>query len=119
MKLTRTQRLLLYSLGQFYQRLNQPLAQKPVRLRTSKIAFIELLLSSKIITQQERALYKNLEILERKKLIAYENRMIRFTDHGLAILHKINSEIKQFIDVKTYFKTAEKPHRKLQTVIVR
>ena len=58
MKLTKTQRLILYSLGQFYRRLNQPLQEKPVKVRTSKIAFIELLLSSEIISKQERALYK-------------------------------------------------------------
>ena len=68
MKLTKIQRLILYSLGQFYESINQRLNGKPLRLRTSKIAFIELLLQSKIISNQERALYKNLENLQKKKL---------------------------------------------------
>tara|TARA_Y100000310_G_scaffold337406_1_gene424410 strand:- start:178 stop:537 length:360 start_codon:yes stop_codon:yes gene_type:complete len=117
MKLTRTQRLILYSLSQFYRRLNQKLEEKPLKVRTSKIAFIEHLLSSKIITKQERALYKNLETLENKKLISYDNRMIKFTESGLKIVEKINKEIKQFIDVEKYFQSSDKPHRKLQTVI--
>ncbi len=119
MKLTKTQRLILFSLGQFYQTINQSLEQKPLKLETSKITFIELLLQSGLITTQERALYKNLETLESKKLIEYENRMIKFTDAGLKILQKINKEIKQFVDVEIYFKENKKTKRKLQTVIVR
>ncbi len=117
MKLTKTQRLILYSLGQFYHRLNQPLEEKPVTVRTSKIAFIELLLSFGIITKQERALYKNLETLERKKLIEYENRMVKFTEMGLKIRDRINVEIKQFVDVERYFNEADQPKRKLQSII--
>ncbi|MBU0457129.1 MAG: hypothetical protein ABH824_05760 [Nanoarchaeota archaeon] len=117
MKLTRTQCLILYSLEQFYQSINQPLIEKPVKLRTSKIAFIELILESKIISKQERALYKNLETLEQKKLIEYENRMIRFTDSGLSMLDKINKEVRQFVEVERYFINVDKPKRKLQTVI--
>ena len=117
MKLTRTQRLMLYSLGHYYRRLNQELQKKPIRLKTSKITFIELLLNSRIISKQERAVYKNLEVLESKKLIEYDNKMIKFTENGLNILSKINKEIHQFIDVQMYFDTAMKPKRKLQTVI--
>jgi hypothetical protein len=116
MKLTNTQRLILYSLGQFYKSINQPLEEKPVTLRTSKIAFIELIKESDIITKQKRALYKNLETLEKKKLIAYERRMIRFTDKGLAAQKDINDEISQFLEVDKYFQ-GKKPKRRLQTVI--
>ena len=116
-KITKTQRLILYSLGQFYHSLNQPLSDKHLRLRTSKIAFIELLLASGIVGKQERALYKNLETLEEKKLIEYKKRMIKFTLQGVKIMDKINKEVKQFIDVKEYFRDVKKPKRKLQTTI--
>jgi len=117
MKLTKTQRLILYSLGQYYQQLNQPLEDAPIRLRTSKIAFIELILSSEVIAKQARALYRNLETLEDLKLIGYDNRMIKFTPQGLKILERINKEITQFIEIKKFFRKAGKPKRKLQTVI--
>ena len=116
-KITKTQRLILYSLGQFYKSLNQPLSEKHLKLRTSKIAFIELLLASGIVGKQERALYKNLETLEEKKLIEYKKRMIKFTLQGVKIMDKINKEVKQFIDVKEYFRDVKKPKRKLQTTI--
>lgn len=116
-KITKTQRLILYSLGQFYKSLNQPLSEKHLKLRTSKIAFIELLLSSRIMGKQERALYKNLETLEDKKLIEYHNRKIKLTEKGVKIIDKINKEVKQFNNVKEYFKEVKKPKRKLQTTI--
>ena len=116
-KITKTQKLILYSLRQFYQSLNQPLSEKHLRLRTSKIAFIELLLSSRIMGKQERALYKNLETLEDKKLIEYHNRKIKLTEKGVKIIDKINKEVKQFNNVKEYFKEVKKPKRKLQTTI--
>lgn len=117
MVLSKTPKLILYSLGQFYHALNQPLVEKPLKLSTSKIAFIELLLRSGIITKQERALYKNLETLENQKLITYENRMIKFTESGLKELQKIEKEIHQFISLEEYFQKTEKPKRKLQTII--
>ncbi len=117
MKLTKAQRLILYALGHFYTALNQPLVEKPVQVRTSKIVFIEHLLAATIISKQERALYKNLESLEQKKLISYENRMIMFTELGLQELAKINKEISQFISLEHYFQH-EKPKRKIQTMIL-
>jgi hypothetical protein len=118
-KLTPVQRLMLYALGHFYQSINQPLVEKPVKLQTSKITFIEHLKNSLIVSKQERALYKNLEMLENKKLIEYDNRMIRFTDFGLKELQKVDKEIRQCNDMEHYFRAAEKPHRKLQTVMER
>jgi len=98
--------------------LNQPLTKKPLTLQTSKIMFIELLVSSKIITKQTRALYKNLETLEKKKLIEYDNKKITFTESGLIILEKINSEVAKFVSIQDYFvKTTKIGKRKLQTVI--
>lgn len=117
MKLTKVQRLMLYSLGQFYLSLNQPLVEKPVLVRTSKIAFIELLLKSQLLTKHERAIYKNLESLEQKKMIDYDHKMITFTENGLKEVQKVAKEIDQFNNLQHYFETAEKPKRKLQTVI--
>ena len=62
--------------------------------------------------------YPNLETLEKKKLIAYDNRMIKFTDAGLKELKKIDAEIKQFTSIEKYFSMEKiKIKRSLQTVI--
>jgi hypothetical protein len=116
MRLNKTERLILFSLGEFYNQLNQPL-EKPLKLRTSKVVFITFLLHSRIITTQERALYKNLESLEGKRLISYDGRMIHFTKSGLEILGRINNEISKFVDIKTFFTSKRKLKKEFQTVI--
>ncbi len=138
MKLTQVEKLILFSLGQFYKSINQPLVEKPLTLRTSKITFIEWMLHSGIIAKQERALYRNIESLEKNKLIQYDTRMIMFTNLGLKELERIKKELEkrgkeleknerelelkrkelgQFSDLEKYFVSGDKPRRKLQTVI--
>ena len=117
MGLTQTEKLILFSLGQFYQSINQPLVAKPLTLRTSKITFIELMLESSIISKQERALYKNLESLEQEKFITYNQRMILFTSKGLKELERLNQEVKQYQEIIEYFHNPQKTKRKLQTMI--
>lgn len=116
MPLTPPEKLILHSLGQFYISLNQPLIEKPVRVRTSKIAFIELILKSSVISKQARALYRNIEGLEKKRLLKYDNRMIAFTPKGLRELEKVRKEVRPFTDIEQYFQKGVKPSRKLQTV---
>ena len=116
MKVTKTQRQIIFALGQFYQQLNQPLIAKPIQVRTSKIAFITFLSHSKIITKQQRALYKNLETIENKGLIEYHKSMITFTPIGLEILDKIIKEIDQFVKLKEFFEN-RKQKNEIQTII--
>ncbi len=105
--LTRTQCLMLYALSKFYARLNQPLVEKPLQVRTSKAVFIRLILQSKVFSKQERAIYRNLEILEEKKCLIYENHMIIFTEKGLRELHKIEAEISKFLELSKKFQQQE------------
>ncbi|HIH10896.1 TPA: hypothetical protein HA241_01785 [Candidatus Woesearchaeota archaeon] len=117
MVLNSSQKLIVYALSEFYNSLNQPLTEKPVHVRTSKITFIELLETAMIISAHKRALYKNIEFLEQQKYITYRNHMIAFTAKGLKELAKINKEIECYHALKQYFQTIEKPKRKLQTVM--
>ncbi len=118
-KISPAQKLILYALGQFYNSLNQPLTEKPVRVRTSKIAFIELLLQSRLVSKQERAVYKNLEMLEKGKLIAYKSRMISFTEKGLKQFSRVQKEVRPFMEAERSFQNIKdmKSTRKLQTVM--
>lgn len=117
MPLNPTHKLILHSLGHFYLSLNQPLSEKPVRARTSKIVFIELLRKSEIISKQERALYRNLKTLEKKRLIRYDHHLIQFTEKGLRELEKVQREIRPFQEMEHYFQKGIKSSRKLQTVM--
>lgn len=117
MSLSHTHRLILYALGEFYESINQPLIEKPVRVRSSKVMFIQLLLNSGLVIKHERALYKNLETLEKRNLILYDSKMIQFTKEGLDELGKVRKEIEEFSVLKTYPQTTKSLKGKWQTVL--
>ena len=117
MKVTKTEKILLYAVGECYMHLNKPLEKAHLQLSISKIIFIELLLN-KIKLKQPRTIYKNLERLEEKKLIQYTNKTITFTSLGLKVLKRIQQEIKPYLEIKQSLNLIEKPKKKLQTRII-
>ncbi|MBI2666120.1 hypothetical protein HYX13_00760 [Candidatus Woesearchaeota archaeon] len=118
LKLTPTQKQMLYALGKFYEALNQPLVEKPLQLRTSKKKFIEVLLNSGIFAKKERAVYLNLETLEKKKnCLSYESHLIKMTEKGLLELQKIEKETQKLIALKNSFLNKKPLKKDLQTII--
>jgi len=115
MSLTNTQKRILYSLGQCYQKLNQPYQDKPLKVLISKIAFIELIQQAEFTKKQPRALYKNLEFLEKKKLIEYKERKIKLTQKGQRFFNKIEKETKPYFNIKEFWHQNPKTERQLQT----
>ncbi len=117
MGLATTNRLILYALGEFYASINQPLTEKPVKLRISKVIFIHLLEESGLINKHQRTLYNNLETLEKKKLITYERKMIRLTKLGISELATIQHELEEFSKLKIYFHATKTIKGKWQTIL--
>jgi len=103
MALTNTQKRILYSLGQCHQKLNQPYQDKPLKVFCSKIAFIELLQQAEFVKKQPRALYKNLELLEKKKLLEYKEKKIKLTQRGNRIFNRIEKETKPYFNIKEFW----------------
>lgn len=114
MGLTKTQKLTLYSLGECYNQLNKRLSEAPLTVFISKIGFIEVMMNSGLVEKKERALYKNLESLEKKKLISYEERNLKFTKRGLIHYQRIKNGIGPFLAVEKFLKEI-KTDRDLQT----
>ena len=114
MSLTKTQKLTLYSLGECYSRLNKRFGNAPLQVFISKIGFIEMMINSGLVEKKERALYKNLETLEKKKLVYYEDRNLRFTKRGFVHYNKIKKDIEPFLAVNKFLKNI-KTNRRLQT----
>lgn len=98
--------------------LNKRFEDKPLAVSVSKIAFIELIKGKNPFEKEERALYKNLESLEKKKLIVYQNKRIFFTKKGLGQFRKINEQLAPFFQIKSFYQDKNLPFkRKLQTMI--
>ena len=118
MKSTKTQRFMLYSLGKWFEEANEKIKEKPLKVSIAKVNFIELVLNSGIAEKQDRALYKNLEVLEKKKLIIYENKELELTKKGEKLYEEIKKEIAPYISVnkKLEKKNPNSYTRKVQTV---
>lgn len=116
MSLTKTQKLTLYSLGECYNQLNKRFGDAPLQVFISKIGFIEVMINNGLMEKKERALYKNLETLEKKRLIYYENKNLRFTKRGFIHYNRIKNGIKPFLAVCLFLKDV-KTNRRLQTTL--
>lgn len=118
MKLNKKQEFILYALMKYLSKLNKKFKDQPLAASVSKIDFIKLLKNLKIVEKSERSLYKNLETLEKKKYIQYENKFLKLTKKGLKIVEakeadlfpyiklivKVKGKVKTEKDPQTYFK---------------
>jgi hypothetical protein len=118
MAFTRTQRFMLYSLGLWFEEANDKIKEKPLKVSISKSLFIDLVNNAGFAEKQERALYKNLEVLEKKKLIIYQNKELELTSRGLKLFQEIKEDFSPYLNV--YKKLKEKDPtsytKKVQTV---
>lgn len=76
-------------------------------------------MNANIAEKQERALYKNLETLEDKKLISYDNKKLTLTKKGISLFGKLDKDMMPYITLYCKLK-ASSPTRyvkKVQTVL--
>ncbi len=99
MQLTPTHKFILFTLGIWYLEANKKLKDKQLEISISKAVFIDIIKKSGLVEKQARALYKNLELLERSKLIKYENKSLFLTKKGEKIFSKVYDDIKPYINV--------------------
>lgn len=118
MKTTRVQNFILFTLGKWFEEANKKIKHQPLKVSISKVSFIDLVKTANFAKKQERALYKNLEILEKKKLIEYQNKELELTKRGKILYDDINKRLSPFFNV--FQKLKEKDPisytKKLQTI---
>lgn len=106
MKISNKQKFILYTLGKWYAEANEKLKDRPLHVMISKSIFIDVAKKAEMVRKKERALYKNLEFLEKKKLISYSNKNLALTDKGRRAFEELNKELSP------YFKVAETLRKK-------
>lgn len=99
MQLTPTHKLMLFAIGSWYLEANKKLKDKQLEVSISKAIFIDIIKKAGLVEKQPRAIYKNLEILEKNKLIKYENKSLSLTKKGQKIFLQIYKENKPYINV--------------------
>jgi len=98
-KITNKQKFILYTLGKWYAEANKKLKDKGLQVVISKSVFIDVAKKAEMVRKKERALYKNLEFLEKKKLISYNNKNLALTDKGKKIFAELNKELSPYFKV--------------------
>ena len=100
MKATSVQKFILYSLCSWIEEANKRIVDKQLQVSISKALFIEMVRNAGLAEKQKRALYKNLEALEKKRLISYNNKDLSLTSKGDSIYKKIYSDILPYFLVR-------------------
>jgi DNA-binding PadR family transcriptional regulator len=99
MPLTKVGSFMLFSLGLCYEQFESRFADKPFSMEMSKADFIKLMQKAKIAHKKDRALYKNLQDLEEKKFIAYNNKSMTLTAKGHKVFLKIRKEMEPYLEL--------------------
>jgi predicted methyltransferase len=97
MKLSKKHQFILFALMKYLKKLNKRFEHQPLEASVSKIDFIKLLQNLNIVEKSQRSLYKNLEILEKKKLIKYQNKFLKLTEKGLKLVQQKDNELYPYI----------------------
>ncbi|MBI4163578.1 MAG: hypothetical protein HY512_01835 [Candidatus Aenigmarchaeota archaeon] len=99
MKLAEKQRFILFVLGKIYDEANRKLKDRILEVSVSKSAFIEVVMGGGLAKKKERALYKNLESLEKSKLISYENKVLKLTKKGQSVYSQIDKDLAPYVEI--------------------
>lgn len=99
MGLAENQRFILFVLGKLYEVTNRDLKEKILQVSISKAAFIEIVKKGCLTEKGERALYKNLEDLEKSNYVSYENRILKLTKKGGKEYSKLNRQLLPFLNI--------------------
>ena len=96
-KLTKKQQYMLFLLGEYYKIERLRLKKDFLDITISKAIFINLCRESMLVATQKRTLYRKLELLEKKKLVSYELRMLRLTKSGIRQCQAIEKEVAPYL----------------------
>jgi len=102
MRVSKPQAFVLFALGRCYEECERRFADKPLKINMTKKAFIQLARVAGMVKKGERAMYKNLENLEKKKLIEYKNRSLKLTLRGEKHFHDILNKIEPYLSVSLF-----------------
>jgi len=99
MGLSKQQAFVLFALGRCYEECDRRFADKPLVVNMSKKAFIGLARAANMVSKGERAMYKNLEDLEGKKLVSYDGKSLKLTERGNNHFQDLLGKVEPYIAV--------------------
>ena len=98
MKLSRPQEFVLFLLGTCYSYCSRKI-REPLQLEMRKCDFIKLANKAGLIKKSERAMYKNLELLEKARYLDYKNNLLSLTPKGNRHFQSTMKKIGPYIEL--------------------
>lgn len=115
MKLNKIEKVMLYALGR-YSEITQRSVGSRLAVQLPKIVFIDFVKKVKLFHKGQRAIYRNLEHLEKRKLSTYKNKSLSLTDRGKKQYREIRDGVKPYLEINNNIvKEKVKKSKKLQT----
>ena len=97
MTFSKPQQHILFLLGLCQEAYQKTLENKPLNISLSKGAFIELSIKANLAGKQERALYQNLQMLEKNKCVRYFNKTLELTEKGKKKFEELREELSPYL----------------------
>lgn len=98
MKLSRPQEFVLFLLGMCYSHCSEKI-KDPLQLELRKCDFIALAKKAGLIEKSDRAMYKNLELLEKARYLNYKSNLLSLTDKGRRFFSNTYKKVGPYIDL--------------------
>ncbi len=114
---------MLFILGHVLQESQKQFSNKPLSVYISKADFISIALHLGAVAKHERAIYKNLELLEKSRLISYkkdkQKRSLRLSQKGYQAFQRLAQRHEDWHTIRQKIEQAEllKGNRIFQTVL--
>lgn len=105
MPLTNVQKEMLFVLGEFFSRTDRQFSKAHLEVSVSKAEFIDVIQSVKVVSKQKRALYRNLEKLQKGRYIIYKDRQLSFSRKGFREYEKIRKELTRLKQIEANMAT--------------
>ena len=116
MKLNKIEKVMLYALGRYYEVSVKSLPDSNLAIHLPKSVFIDFVKKVELFEKGERAIYKNLEYLEKIKLVSYENKNLSLTEKGRKEYVVLKMGLRPYFEVNNLVVNDKvKNSKKLQT----
>jgi DNA-binding PadR family transcriptional regulator len=113
------EKLTLFAIGMFLNEAGRRFSQSPLKFSLTKAELIDDIISLGAVYKKERAIYRDLESLEKKGLIMYKGKDVKLTKKGVREFNNISQEHKIMTSAKE--KILNRPikfKRKIQAKLV-
>ena len=98
---------MLFILGEFLRELNKKFSSNILRIQISKAEFIDIIKKISIVNKQPRAIYKNLEELEKAKYLIYSGRNLKLSRKGIKAYESIRNDIDIYYSIVGILKSGK------------